>query len=238
MGAIAVAVRVAHARHRRILHPDGRSFVGTLEVWGPATGRTGSELVDRVGRHPVTVRISKGGGTPVALPDVLGLAVRVHGPGPGQRRDLLLSTAGTSGPLRHLPMPRRTFDTMYGSILAYRTGGSPARKLYLSAVPDPTGPRLGRTLDAVVRTATGPGACLLLRADGEPFGRLSFGAALSAAADAELAFDPVHNTSPDLHPTGLIHATRALAYRAGQRWRGLRPAPADAAAVVRTAAHR
>jgi hypothetical protein len=182
--------------------------------------------------------VSRGVGLPDLLPDVLGLAVRVHGPGPGQRRDLLLSTAGRSRVLRHLPVPRWSFDTMYGSILAYRTAGPPARRVYLSAVPDPDGPRLGRTLDAVVAAATGSGVTLLLRADEVPVGRLSFGRALPASADATLAFDPVRNTTADLHPTGLVHASRAWAYRAAQRWRGVPAAPGAPAAVTRTVAQR
>jgi hypothetical protein len=238
LGALAIAVRVAQARDRRILHPDGRSFTGSLQVWGTGEQPTGSRLLDDAARHPVTVRISKGAGTPAGLPDVLGLAVRVHGSRPGERRDLLLSTAGTTRVSRHLPVPRWGFDTFYGSILAYRTAGAPDRRVYLGAVVDPDATALGRTLDAVVAAATGPGASMLLTADGRPFGRLSFGAALPAVTDAALAFDPVRNTDADLHPTGMIHASRAWAYRAGQRWRGVRPARPDTAAVIRTTAHR
>jgi hypothetical protein len=238
LGAVgaAVLVRVARSRQHRFLHPLGRSFTGHLDVWGVAS--SGSRLIDRADRHPVTVRVSKGGGTPPGVPDVLGLAVRVHGPGPDEGLDLLLSTAGRTGVLRHLPVPRRTFDTWYSGILAYRTDGLPARRVFLGAVPDPGGAELGRTLDAVVAAATAPGAALLMLADGVPFGRLSFGAVLSPEADAALAFDPVRNTTADLHPTGLIHASRAWAYRASQRWRGVRPARPDRAAVTRTATHR
>jgi hypothetical protein len=227
-----LAARVIRARHQRFMHPAGRSFAGTLEISGAVTG---SQLLDRPGRHPVTVRVSRGVGLPAALPDILGLAMRVAGP--GGRRDLLLSTAGRSRLSRHVPVPRWTFDTGYGSILSYRTGGPPARKVYLSAVPDPGGRPLGRTLDAVVSAASG-GVTLLLMADGMPVGRLSFGTPLPAADDAALAFDPVRNSGTDLHPTGLIQASRAWAYRAAQRWRGAYPAAADEGAVLRTAAHR
>jgi hypothetical protein len=238
LGAAALAVRVVRARQRRILHPKGRSFTGTLQIDGTRDRPTGSRLIDEPGSYPVTVRVSKGGGTPGGLPDVLGLSVRVHGPGPAERRDMLFSTCGTTRVTRHLPAPRRGFDTAYGSILAYRTGGPPAQKVYLMAVSDPDGPPWGRTLDAVVRAATGPGVRVLLYADDVPFATVTFGAVLPESADAELAFDPVHNTTDDLHPTGLVHASRGLAYRAAQRWRGARPAPADPGAVTRTAAHR
>src|SRR5690348_326505 len=109
-GVIAVGVRVVRSRTRRFLHPDGRSFTGELEIWGlPAP--TGATLLDRPGRHPVTLRISKGAGTAPGRPDVLGVALRIHGPVAGRRADLLFSTAGRGRWLRHVPVPRRTFDT-------------------------------------------------------------------------------------------------------------------------------
>ncbi|MET0493947.1 MAG: hypothetical protein ABW000_12545 [Actinoplanes sp.] len=60
--AAALGVRLVRAKKARFLHPDGRSFDGDLAVWG--TGEpTGAALIDHPGRHPVTVRISKGVGT-------------------------------------------------------------------------------------------------------------------------------------------------------------------------------
>lgn len=216
----ALAVRLARSRHRRFLHPDGRSFRGRVQVWG-LSDPVGSALLDRPGEFAVTVRVSKGAGTRPGLPDVLGLAVRVHGPG----ADLLLSTAGRGRVLRHVPVPRSGFDTWYGSILAYRTGAG--RKVYLSAEPDPDGTPWGRTLESVVAAAAHDGARLILFADDRPFARVTFGAALPTAADAALAFDPVRNATAGLHPTGVIHGVRTFAYRAGQRWRGARPANAQ-----------
>ena len=69
-------------------------------------------------------------------------------------------------------------------------------------------------------------------------GRVTFDRSLPVRTDAELAFDPIRNTAPDLHPTGTIHGTRALAYRVSQRWRGARPARPAPDAVARTAGHR
>ena len=230
----ALGVRIAKSRHRRFMHPDGRSFDGELVVTG---GRqTGAALIDRPGRHPVTVRLSKGIGTAPGRADVLGLAVRVHGPVAGRRSDLLFSTAGRGRWTRHVPVPRRSFDTGYGSITPYRTGTR--RKLYLSARPAPDARPLGPTLEAVVTAAEGDGARLELSADGQPFGTVIFGMPLPAGADAALAFDPVRNTTPDLHPTGLVHASRALAYPLSQRWRGAGRARPNGAGVARTAAHR
>ena len=237
--AAAVAVRAAHSRDRRFLHPDGRSFTGDLEVWGTLEP-TGAELLDRPGRHPVTLRVSKGIGTRPGRADILGIAVRVHGPVAGRRHDLLFSTAGQGRLLRHVPVPRRSFDTVYGSILPYRTGSGRTFHLGVQADPD-TGP-LGRTLESVVAAAAHDGAALLLAlADGaavEVVGRLRFGTALTEVQDEALAFDPVRNVPPDLHPTGLVHGSRALAYPVSQRWRGARRARSNPAAVARTNLHR
>jgi hypothetical protein len=231
MGA-GLAVRVVRSRHRRFLHPDGRSFEGELETRG-AAGPTGSDFLDRPARYRVTVRVSKGAGMRGARLDLRGVAVRVHLP--GRDLDLLLSTAGNGVLTRHLPVPRRSFDVTYGTITAYRTGSR--TKVYLFAHPDPDGPALGRALPEV---AEGDRIVLGVRHAGvaRPLGRVTLGPVRSPAADAALAYDPVRNSLPDLHPTGLVHGVRAGAYRLSQRWRGATPARANPEAVARTGAHR
>ena len=234
---LGVGVRLVRSRTRRSLHPDGRSFTGELEVFG-ANAPVGADLVDRPARHRVTVRLSKGVGTRPGRPDVLGLALRVHHP--DRPADLLLSTAGTGRLSRHLPVLRRAFDTWYGSITSYRTGDQ--HKVYLAAGPDPGGVPMGRTLESVAAAARADRGRLLLYAcrDGVtgPFARLMFGAELPPATDAALAFDPIRNSSADLHPGGTVHSLRALAYPLSQRWRGATPAPANTPAVGRTASDR
>ena len=163
--------------------------------------------------------MSKGLGTLRDRPDVLGVAIRVHDP--DRRTDLLLSTTGSGRLTRHVPVPRRTFDAHYGSITSYRTGGN--NKIYLSAGPDRDGSSLGRTLDSVVVVGERHRGALVLYADRQAFGRVSFGSALAPEADSALAFDPVRNSSADLRPTGTLHGIRALAYRLSQRWRGVEP---------------
>ncbi len=228
----ALAVRVVRSRHRRSLHPAGRSFAGTLVIHGFGE-LLGAASLDQPAEHRVTVRLSKGVGTRGGRADVRGLAVRVHLRPVGDL-DLLLSTAGDGRLTRHLPVPRRSFDATYGTITPYRTGAG--RQVYLSARPDPDSPGLGRDLDA----AAGSGRALLLGVrlgDVERVvGRLTFGHPLAPAADEALAFDPVRNSLPDLHPTGLVHGTRAYAYRVSQRWRGARSAAPNPQAVARTEA--
>lgn len=207
---VALGVRVARSRHRRLLHPAGRSFTGELEIWGTAPP-TGSELLDRPGRYTVTVRVSKGAGTRRDLPDVLGLAIRVGG------TDLLLSTVGGTQLTRHLPMPRRDFGARYGSITFYRTADG--RRVYLAAGPDRDAVPLGATLDSVARAAATGRAGFLLYAGPQALGRVRFGAALPPGADAALAFDPVRNSTADLYPAGIIQGVRAAAYLVSRRWR-------------------
>ena len=203
-----------------------------------ADAPVGSDLIDRPGRHRITVRLSKGAGTRRGRPVVLGLAIRVHRP--DRAADLLLSTTGTGRLSRHLPIPRREFDTWYGSITSYRTGDH--RKVYLAAGPDPGGVPLGRTLESVAAAARDDGGRMLLyaRRDGTtaPFARIVFGVPLSQATDAALAFDAIRNSSTDLHPSGTVHSIRALAYRVSQRWCGASPVPGNPPAVARTAGHR
>jgi len=228
---VALIVRVIRSRRRRFLHPAGRSFTGRLVITG--FGRPlGAELLERPGRYRCTVRLSKGAGTRGGRADVRGLAVRVHLP--GRDLDLLFSTAGRSRAGRHFPLPRRSFDTAYGTITAYRTGGG--RKVHLTGRSDPDGPALGRSLATL---AEGDRLLLEVRhGDTERvIGRLTLGPALPPAADAALAYDPVRNSLPELHPSGLVHGTRAFAYRISQLWRGATPARPNPPAVARTAGH-
>jgi hypothetical protein len=230
-GAV-LAVRLVRSRRRRTLHPAGRSFAGELEILGLGV-EIGSLLLERPGRFPVTVRLSKGIGTRGGRLDIRGVAVRVHRP--GHDLDLLVSTAGRGRFTRHLPAARRSFDVTYSTITAYRTGTR--EKVYLTVYPDPDGPALGRALPDLAR-----GDRFLLgvrhRDVDRAVGRVTLGPPRPAAVDAALAFDPVRHSSPDLHPTGLVHGLRAYAYRLSQRWRGATPAAPDPAAVIRAGAHR
>lgn len=216
---LALGVRLLRARRERALHPRGRSYAAEVELWG--VPGPGADLLGMTGRFPATVRISKGAGTPAGWPDVLGVGIRVEtGDGP---RDLLLSSTGTGRVSRHLPVPRRSFDTRYGAILAYRTARAAGGRVYLDAVGEPGATPLGPTLATVEGAAATGDARLLLRVDdghgARPFGRVVLGAALSPEDDAALAFNPVRHTAPGLRPAGLVHASRAWAYRLSQRWR-------------------
>ncbi|GAA0809829.1 hypothetical protein Sya03_45940 [Spirilliplanes yamanashiensis] len=205
MGAALVVAVAVRGRRRRVLHPAGRTFAGEVELWG-ALG----DAAEAAGRYPATVRFSKGVGLRPGRADLLGFAVRVHAP--GGDRDLLYSTAGRGRFTRHLPTPRRDFHTDYGSIMGYRTGGG---HVYLWAAPEPGAAARGPL----------PGRMLLSAQDHRErrvYGRVTLGEPLTEQADAALTFDPVRNTTPGLHPAGLIHGSRRYAYPLSQWWRGAR----------------
>jgi hypothetical protein len=77
-------------RHRRVFHPDGVLAEGSIDRVAPA--HTGLPVPS--GR--VVARFSKAAGTPGALPDVIGLALRiVPQADPNTDWDILLASAGS-----------------------------------------------------------------------------------------------------------------------------------------------
>ncbi|PZF87462.1 phosphodiesterase [Micromonospora deserti] len=217
-GATAALTRL---RRARLLHPLGRSFTGEVTVWGAAGPPTGVTLLDRPGRYPATVRLSKGVPTPANWPDVLGLAVRLHR-GAERPFDLLVSSSCAAPVLRHLPLPRRRFAGTYSTIMSYRTGRG---RLYLAALADPESVDLGRDLAEVTAATRADCPRLVLAVASavgpwRPFGQVSLGDQLSAQEDAELAFDPVDNLPAGLRMVGPLAWLRDHTYRASRRTRG------------------
>src|SRR5215218_9377927 len=71
--------RLSALRRRRVFHPYGASFTGTLTVDGRHDPRFGSLLLDTSAECECIVRFSRGAGMPEPLPDILGMAVRILG---------------------------------------------------------------------------------------------------------------------------------------------------------------
>lgn len=136
-GAFDVAARV---RRGRVFHPVGMPLTGALHAVDADYGR----LLGAAHR-PVLARLSKGVGLPGALPDVLGLALRVldHRERPW---DLALATTG-GGPLgRLLVVPARGWaHACYGSLMPYRFPGHEAE--WILAQPLPTQPDTASVAD-------------------------------------------------------------------------------------------
>lgn len=215
--AAAALTGVASAvRRKRVFHPDGVAFDATLRTTG---AHHGVALLDEATTHDAVVRISRGIGLPDALPDFLGLALRVvDAHGPDEHQDLLFVSAGSPPVLRHALVPARSFDhERYSTLVPYRVGG---RSVVFGAR------RLGDRsdgslqLDDLRARSTGEGLRFALevaeaRGDWEPVGVVELGGRRSDDESAALRFDP-SNTGGGIEPAGVVQAVRRLAYRASQ----------------------
>jgi len=211
-------VRVGAAlRGKRLFHPHGVVFDAVFTV--SRAQRFGVPLLDRPAEHRALVRLSKAVSTPRALPDVLGLAVRVvDADGEGSPLDLALATTGSRPVLRHLLTPRRDFATTFTSLLPYRVGG---RTRLLAAIPAGPDRRLPVDLAAPART-TRPITYRVAVAG--PVGRWQPVATLALLGPCrggeDPAFDVVAHALDRLHPHGRLNRLRGPTYRASQRARG------------------
>jgi hypothetical protein len=105
------------------LHPRGVQRQGTLRRVGSARP-WGVPWLDEPGDDPVLVRFSRAIGLPTALPDILGLTIRLElADGPA---DLLLATTGGGVLSRFVLLPRSRLTAGFGSLMAYRTPVGPA----------------------------------------------------------------------------------------------------------------
>jgi hypothetical protein len=219
-GAESAACLGARVRRARVLHPRGVLCTGELTVDGDEPG---ADLLERPGRYPATIRLSKAAGTPGDLPDVLGLACRIRvAEDPPRMLDLLLSSTGARPVARHVLTPRRDYlRAFYSSLLPYRAGG---RQVFLAARPLPA----GRTAPAgpdrlrAVLTAAPIRFELLVAEARTPWrrvGTLVTGTVQDEDADRDLYFDVVRNSLPGLRPAGRLQALRGPAYRGSRRGR-------------------
>jgi hypothetical protein len=208
--ALGVPLRsLARRRSGKPMHPDGRVRSGVLERTG-STPPWGVPWLDDAGRHPALVRLSRGAGLPRALPDVLGLAVRLIGPD-GERIELLLSTTGTGRLGRWVPALRRDPATAYGSIMGYRTD---AGTLRLAAVGERSSGGTGEALVFVLAAALGAGPW-------RPFARLTVGEVLDPP-DPDVRFDAVLHPPPGMVADGPLARLRAPAYAMAREGRDAR----------------
>lgn len=214
-----VAALGSAVRRARVVHPRGEVFRAVVATTGEH--RHGAALLDTPGEHAALVRLSKAVSTPAGLPDILGLAIRVHGAGAdGGPLDLALATTGTAPGLRHLLVPRRDFCAAYTSLLPYSVGG---RRRMLAATP--ADPARGIPADpaALVTAVTGEPLAFHLLVAGFTGPWLPAATLTLTGPDphgADPAFDVVRNALDDLRPAGWLNRLRGPAYRGSQRGRG------------------
>jgi hypothetical protein len=219
---------LSRLRHgRRSLHPRGRSYRATLELHPPAGTAPGSPLFSTPATYAATVRFSRGFGLRQPLPELLGIAMRLHDArGPGVDQDLLVSSSGRRPLLRRVLIPGREgfFGGWFSSVLPFRIGGR--RSVFgLHAVTPPVGPE-GPDLERLDATARAGGLTFALVLAHEPFGHwvrvgtLRIGAPLPPEESEALSF-AAWTTAEDVRPVGLLNTLRAGAYPGSRRGRGL-----------------
>ncbi|WP_156689767.1 phosphodiesterase [Mycobacterium sp. Marseille-P9652] len=195
-------------RGKRFFHPLGVLAEGSIERTAPE----GEGLP--IPSSDVVARVSKATGTPGALPDLIGLAIRVTPPGAADPWDILLVSSGSGVLSRAVAL--RPVTSWAGHTLTTLMGlHYEGRNWWLRVriVTDIDG--LGLSLDAVRRRIEEDGVEVTLdqacgRGDFTPLGRLT----LTRMLDGEQSFDPVVNTAPgvSLSP-GWLASLRASAYQ-------------------------
>lgn len=216
----AGAFRLASSlRGDRAFHPDGVAFTARWEPAGGPAGH-GSRLLGPDGAETV-VRFSRGAGLPHALPDVLGVAVKIldaHGDASDQ--DLALASSLRGPFLRRLLVPQRDFaGAVFSSIAPYAVAGRRVVVLGDVVRSDAAGP-VGHV--PFERLADAPAAPVDLRLRLSPgdevLGWVRVGARLPEDLSRDLRFDP-WNTGPDLEPVGWLNRLRQPTYAASQEGR-------------------
>ncbi|MFT2753695.1 hypothetical protein [Clavibacter sp. Sh2088] len=218
LAGLVAAVRLV--RQPRPLHPHGVALTGTLT---PVAGRAASGLAWLDGLDAplaMDARFSRGGGLPPALPDVLGLALRIPGES-GTTVDVLLASTGLSPVGRFLLGPRRAFSgARLTTLMPYRGTAGPVLVGVLVDVdpPLPAGAAdLGRAL------ATRAARMRLVHAT--PGGRWHVAARIELTHDAAGPLDTATRADPVLAaPPGdttypWTRRLRAPGYRAARRGR-------------------
>jgi len=210
-GLAAGAFRaLSRVRGRRGLHPSGVVLGGTLAVPPSAATPAAWRSLDGA---PVVVRASRGAGLPEALPDALGVALRV-----GAQDLLLLSAAAAAPLLQHVLVPARRFlGAPLSSIAPYRVGD---RTLLVTGRLAAPGPHRGAPTIGELARLAGGGLTLhlnltTLAGHSSPLGTVVLEAVLPDREARDIRFNP-WRSGAGLVPVGLLHDVRGPAY-AGSR---------------------
>jgi hypothetical protein len=214
--ALALLMRaILLVRRPRPIHSTGLLLTGWVR-WLPHTAaRSGVSSIDaRVAgaEQPVTARFSRGAGLPAALPDVLGLAVRLPGDlGPA---DLLLSTTGLGPVGRFTLRPRWTpTRSRFSTLMPYRGADGPVLLAARTRTPERLPARTEALRDAL---AEEPWVLELLfatpRGRWHRFATLELAAAPGELDDGDLRFDPILDPLPGAETYAWTRVLREPSY--------------------------
>lgn len=209
----------AAIRGARLFHPNGVLATGTLT-------RTASENVGLpVETGAVIARVSKGVGLPGALPDVIGLAIRME-PHDGDDTpwDVLLASAlGGTGWRKTVPFPALSLGSSVLSTLQPldHDGVSWWLRATLATRPDGHNPSLNETQKGI---DDGGLAFELEQTRGHtpflPLARVELTATVPESDYPDIGFDPTANTTRGVRPgPGWLSSIREVAYRRSRQGR-------------------
>jgi hypothetical protein len=228
----AVTSAILLVRRPRPIHSRGVVLYGSVR-WLGRRGSSGIGWIDEPpegGTQSVAARVSRGIGLPPALPDIIGLALRLDTP--DGAADLELSSTGLGVPGRFLLVPHRSASSpWYGTLLPYRgtrgpvlVAARPRRPAALPPVDTELAARLTAedwVLDLLYATPTSRWrrfAELRLSATVAPDGAPVVDASPHAeVAGAELRFDAVLRPLPGAENYRWTAELRRPAYRRAQR---------------------
>jgi len=218
----------AVVRHRKPLHPRGVLLDAVVHRTG-ASVRWDATWLDEPGENHGVARLSRAVGLPGQVPDIMGLALALHGPS-ATRYDLLLASTGRGQLMRFVLTLRRDLTrAFYSSLFPYASASGP---VLLAAVPAQTAsrevPRHTSSMSLEFRLlAAAP------RGHWQDYGLLRLTARDEADPDPPVSFDPVLNPLPGLRYYAPLTRLREPAY-AGARRRTARGDPRPADLKIRT----
>jgi len=200
-------------RHRRIFHPNGVLAEGSIERLAPANGGLPIPSTD------VLARISKALGTPGALPDIIGLALRLTPPGGDGAGpwDILLASAGSGVLSRTVglrPVTSWTGQTLTSLMpLRYRQSYWWLRARLMTQLPGS-----GVSLDDVRQQLESGGLEFALdqargRSDFRQLARVKLTKIIVPEPGQDVSFDPIVHTAPGVQlAPGWLASLRGSAY--------------------------
>ncbi|HEX5858876.1 MAG TPA: hypothetical protein VFY91_12285 [Microbacterium sp.] len=198
-------------RRPRPIHSRGRVLRGEL-TWLEGAVPSGIRWIDEPpdGSVPVVARLSRSVGLPAALPDVIGLALRVDAG--GRPADIELASTGLGIPSRFLlTLHRSPSRARFGTLLPYR---SPRGAVLVCALPDPADvlPAGGDALDGALARGWRLRVChATATGRWHPFAMLSLRPA-EEQDDAGLRFDAVRHPLPGAETYPWARALREPSY--------------------------